>query len=225
LWPTDASTDAPLERSARREFDAKKVERARQYEHKLALDGAAEVSADWTRSLGEKVVATYSRADGAEASIRESVGGLYVEGYASTFGMDRDGDRIARDAFRGSLEEYLTLNPVVLLDHDQSHPLGLVQDADVDDVGLAVKAFIPKPERGEESWKLTAYNDIKRGLRRALSIGGTFVRSLEPLRRIIRVSPLTEISFVTQPSNDLSVVGRETSRPSLPPGGPGPVPS
>jgi HK97 family phage major capsid protein/HK97 family phage prohead protease len=142
---------------------------------------------------------------GAEWSVKELGNGtLVIEGYASTWDKDRDGDEIMKSAFDESLPNYLRDNPVLLKDHDREKVMGLVTRAQTDNVGLKIRAEVPKPEPGEESWKFTVYNDIKRGLRRALSIGGVFERGKSAFKTIYKVN-LYEISNIAVPSNPKSL--------------------
>src|SRR5438034_4892488 len=128
----------------------------------------------WDASFDEKA---------AQWDVKElSNGTLVIEGYASTWAKDRDGDEIVKSAFDKSLPDYLNDNPVLLKDHDRHQVLGRVTKAITDEVGLKIRAEIPKPEAGEDSWKFTTYNDIKRGLRRALSIGGVFTRGKDAFK-------------------------------------------
>lgn len=142
---------------------------------------------------------------GANWDVKETGDGtLVIEGYASTWMEDRDGDTIMRDAFDESLPNYLNDNPVLLKDHDRTKVLGRITKAAVDDYGLKIRAEVPKPEAGEEAWKFTTYNDIKRGLRRALSIGGVFSRGKDAFKTIYKVN-LYEISNIAVPSNPKSL--------------------
>jgi HK97 family phage major capsid protein/HK97 family phage prohead protease len=142
---------------------------------------------------------------GADWDVKETGNGtLVIEGYASTWIEDRDGDTIMRDAFDESLPNYLNDNPVLLKDHDRTKVLGAITKAVVDDYGLKIRAEVPKPEMGEEAWKFTTYNDIKRGLRRALSIGGVFSRGKDAFKNIYKVN-LYEISNIAVPSNPKSL--------------------
>lgn len=142
---------------------------------------------------------------GADWSVKELGNGtLVIEGYASTWMKDRDGDEIVRTAFDKTLPDYLENNPVLLKDHDRTKVLGQITKAVTDDVGLRIRGEVPRPEAGEESWKFTAYNDIKRGLRRALSIGGVFTRGKDAFKTIYEVA-LFEISNIAVPSNPKSL--------------------
>jgi len=218
--------DAPLETGLRDSIENAKALRnavakgiAEQLEERV-LDGMVDRSVRASIKAGVPMTALYRTREAAqvfdtrnaplwkvkEAVQNGTVTGLYISGYASTWDEDRDGDTVARDAFDDNLSSYLEDNPVLLLDHEKSHVLGAITDAKTDDVGLAIKAFIPKPEVDEERWKITAYRDIKRGLRKALSIGGIFHRPTEKAarKRIIRID-LFEISSVAVPSNPKSL--------------------
>ncbi len=163
-------------------------------------------SCGWTEPLVKALHwdATFNE-KAAQWEVKElSNGTLIIEGYASTWAKDRDGDEIVRTAFDKSLSDYLIDNPVLLKDHDRHQVLGMVTKAATDDIGLKVRAEVPKPETGEDSWKLTTYNDIKRGLRRALSIGGVFTRGKDAFKTIYEIS-LYEISNIAVPSNPKSL--------------------
>jgi HK97 family phage major capsid protein/HK97 family phage prohead protease len=150
----------------------------------------------WDASFEEKA---------AQWDVKElSNGTLVIEGYASTWAKDRDGDEIVKSAFDKSLPDYLNDNPVLLKDHDRHQVLGRVTKAMTDNIGLKIRAEVPRPEAGEESWKFSTYNDIKRGLRRALSIGGVFTRGKDAFKTIYEVA-LYEISNIAVPSNPKSL--------------------
>lgn len=130
-------------------------------------------------------------------------GDLILTGYGNTWELDRDGEKTARGAFDDSLADYLSLNPIVCLEHDRQRVMGFVRKAITDDVGLRVEAVIPKPDPGSEPWHIKAYNDIKRGTLRTFSMGGRFVKDVS--RGIIEKVNLFEISVVGIPANPISV--------------------
>lgn len=139
------------------------------------------------------------------ATPKALTGDLVLEGYANTWVEDRDFEVILKDAFDGSLESYVKKNPIILHQHNHDQPLGQVFEAYTDATGLYVRAFVRKPEQGEESWKHSAYQDIKAGILRTMSIGGWFTR--EVVENIIAVTnvELFEISVVSVPSNPDSI--------------------
>jgi len=132
-------------------------------------------------------------------------GDLELKGYASTWVEDRDSEVVARDAFSGTLDPYLKGNPILLWQHDQSKPIGSVRDARVDDNGLSVKAYIPKPDSSEPDWAHLAYHKVKKGVVRTFSIGGVFHKQVQRGKRLIKSVDLMEISVVSVPSNPRSI--------------------
>lgn len=90
---------------------------------------------------------------------------LLVEGYASTAVVDRTRDRIFPEAFRKGLDAYRK-NPVVLLNHDVTKPIGKVLEAAIDEVGLRVKVAIDR----SLTWGREAAKMIERGILNAFSV-------------------------------------------------------
>lgn len=136
-----------------------------------------------------------------------SKGDLVISGYASTWGIDRDGECIHPEAFDGSLEAYLTNNPIMLWQHDQDCPFGSVTKAETDDTGLYIEAVIPKPADNEPDWLHLAYNKMAQGIVRTFSIGGymTLMWDSELESPVIVKVELCEISVVSIPANETSI--------------------
>lgn len=136
-----------------------------------------------------------------------SKGDLVVSGYASTWGLDRDGECIHPEAFDGSLDAYLENNPIMLWQHDQDCPFGQVQEAKTDETGLWVKAVVPKPADAEPDWLHLAYNKMAQGIVRTFSIGGyvTLMWDSEVEAPVIVKVELCEISVVSIPANETSI--------------------
>jgi len=143
-------------------------------------------------------------------------GDLALTGYASTFVQDRDEERVLPGAFDEDLPAYLAKNPILLWQHNQDWPIGNVTTGEVDDKGLRVHAVVPKPIPGEEPWKVSAYQSIKRGIVRTFSIGGYMHREMRvkdsPLDTgmmdaevVITKVELFEVSVVWIPANPESL--------------------
>lgn len=135
-------------------------------------------------------------------------GDLKLLGYASTWTLDRDNEVVLPTAFEGSLEKYLSQNPILLWQHDQHKPIGTVENAFTDEHGLNVKCHVPKPDDREPDWTHLAYNKIKAGIVRTFSIGGFFQKSA--MRggrggRVIERTNIFEISVVSIPANPDSI--------------------
>lgn len=137
-------------------------------------------------------------------------GDLELTGYANTWVQDRDGDWMARDAFDGSLTQFLSKNPILLYQHDMRKPLGVVNEMFTDATGLFARCTIPKPASEEPDWKHDAYWSCARGVVRTFSIGGFFTYDIENFgeedeKWIIAEVELLELSVVSIPSNPDSI--------------------
>ncbi|MDP9351793.1 MAG: HK97 family phage prohead protease [Chloroflexota bacterium] len=116
-------------------------------------------------------------------------GGVYVEGYASTYQTDRDGEAVSKAAWNKGLGEYLD-NPIICLHHDLKQGIGRVVEHKVDSGGLWIKAYI-------SSGAGNVVQLIKDGVYRAFSIGGL----MRVAKGIIEEVKLYEISVVGVPAN------------------------
>ena len=120
-----------------------------------------------------------------------------IEGYASTFTEDRDGERVDQNAFKDSLPIF-DLNPIILAQHENGimASIGVVDEHAVDAVGLKISGTIYSTDPFSD----VVVKKIKLGILRALSIGGRFYREGTLIKRV----ELYEISVVTVPSNRFS---------------------
>jgi HK97 family phage prohead protease len=138
-------------------------------------------------------------------SIEPDTGALHLKGYASTWTLDRDQEYVERNAFDGTIEKFLGTNPILLWQHDLEKPIGVVKAMAVDDNGLDVECFIPKPDDKEPDWTHLAYSKVKGGIVKTFSIGGFFERIHKGAKRAIQKVDLFEISVVSVPSNPDSI--------------------
>ena len=130
-----------------------------------------------------------------------------IEWYASTKDKDRVNDVVVPEAFKGALEWYM-MNPIVLLQHKADKPIGVVEEANIDDNWLYIKAKITE----NTDWVM---NQIKNGVLRAFSIGyrvkdyDTDVKELADwtydFTNIIKDLELFEISVVSIPANPFAL--------------------
>lgn len=126
-----------------------------------------------------------------------------ISWYASTKDKDRWWDIVEPKAFQSAIERYMT-NPIVLLQHKTDKPIGIVEEADIDDNWLYIKAKISQ----NTDWVIDL---IKNWVLRAFSIWysikdyETDVRELADwtidLTNIIKDLELYEISVVSVPMN------------------------
>lgn len=130
-----------------------------------------------------------------------------IEWYASTKDKDRVWDIVVPDAFKSALEWYM-MNPIVLLQHKAEKPIWVVEEANIDDNWLYIKAKITE----NTDWVM---NQIKNGVLRAFSIWyrvkdyDTDARELADwsydFTNIIKDLELFEISVVSIPANPFAL--------------------
>lgn len=126
-----------------------------------------------------------------------------ISWYASTKDKDRWWDVVEPKAFASALERYMT-NPIVLLQHKADKPIWVVEEANIDDNWLYIKAKISQ----NTDWVVDL---IKNGVLRAFSIWysikdyDTDVRELADgsydYTNVIKDLELYEISVVSIPMN------------------------
>lgn len=148
---------------------------------------------------------------------------FYVEGYAATTDLDRQGDIIVSDALKEAAKSLIDTNHTVFYNHeyDLQNAVGRIVDATVDDIGLKVRIYV-------SSLAKELRIKIKEGIITKFSIGGRILRSsvisLEEAKarglikddipnfidrvNIIEKLELFEVSFVGVPANpNAQVVG------------------
>jgi X-linked retinitis pigmentosa GTPase regulator len=141
-------------------------------------------------------------------------GNFYVEGYASTSDLDRQGDIIVAEALEGAAKDLVTVNNTVFFGHNYSltNSVGRIEQANVDDIGLKVHIFV-------SSWAKELRTKLKEGVINKFSIGGRILKYSEISREqaiaiglvdascpfeiitLIEKLELFEVSFVGVPAN------------------------
>jgi len=139
---------------------------------------------------------------------------FYVECYASTTALDRQGDIIIADALREASKHLVNVNSTAFYGHnyDLKNAVGRIVESTVDDIGLKLKIFI-------SSWAKELRIKLKEGIISKLSIGGRVIDDEtitkdEAIRRglvdkdcpfdkihVIKKIELYEVSFVGVPAN------------------------
>ena len=139
---------------------------------------------------------------------------FYVEGYASTTELDRQGDIIILDALKEASKDLVNINNTVFYGHnyDLENAVGRIVEATVDDIGLKVKIFV-------SSWAKELRTKLKEGIINKFSIGGRVIddetiTKQEAINRglvdencpfdkihVIKKLELYEVSFVGVPAN------------------------
>jgi HK97 family phage prohead protease len=137
--------------------------------------------------------------DGKAAVDAADDGTLHIEGYASTFDMDRQDEAFEPGAFQKSLDTYLNTNPVILYHHKYDTAMGTITEAKLDGKGLWVKGEVPKPP--ENSPVAGYYQQVKDKVLRGFSVGGKFYRRMTEKGPRIFKCDLREISITPMPVN------------------------
>jgi HK97 family phage prohead protease len=125
-----------------------------------------------------------------------------IEGYASTEDLDRGNDITHREAFKSSLKNYITKNPIVTYMHKWDQPIGKVVEADIDTKGLKVKVQIAKDDPiADRVWNL-----VKQEVLRAFSFGYKVLHYEDEKRgdsivRHLKDLELFEVAVVSIPMN------------------------
>jgi HK97 family phage prohead protease/HK97 family phage major capsid protein len=120
---------------------------------------------------------------------------IYIEGYASTVDVDRQGDVVPSAVWEKGMQNYLK-NPIILAYHDHSNPIGRMVEHKTDSKGLWIKARI--------STAAKQFQLIKDGILTAFSIGfrvldAEYNSAAEVF--FIKDLELVEISVVSIPAN------------------------
>lgn len=137
-------------------------------------------------------------------------GDLWIEGYASDFGIDRQEEAFETGSFERGLKSYLERNPIMLYHHQYDKALGQFTDARVDQKGLWVKGRVDAPAAG--SWAEDVFNKIRKGTIRSFSVGGLFKRRMTSAGPRIYDVDLGEISvtpFPVNPRTTFSVIAKK----------------
>lgn len=132
----------------------------------------------------------------------------FFSGYGAVFGnVDWYNDVILPGAFKVSLEKWQSKNkmPPVLWNHNDSEPIGVYTQIYEDEKGLFVegKLLIDDVPRAKSTYAL-----LKAGAIDGLSIGYSTKKANQQgngVRELIEVD-IGEISIVTQPANDRSLI-------------------
>jgi len=138
-------------------------------------------------------------------SATETDGDIIIEGLASDFGLDRQDEAFMPGAFTDAIDKFLTTNPILLFDHQNSKALGQVLALEPRTEGLYMKARIDEPTEG--SWAEDVVRKVRRGTIRGLSVRGLFKRTMTPRGPRIHEADLAEISVTPLPVNPRTLFG------------------
>ena len=135
---------------------------------------------------------TFTKAAPAASEPSDSV---YIEGYASTQDVDRQGDVVPASVWEAGMKNYLK-NPIILAQHDYDDPVGRMVEHRIDSTGLWVKARI--------SAAAEIFNLVKDGVVTAFSVGFRVIDAEYNAATelfVIKQLELVEISVVSVPAN------------------------
>lgn len=142
-----------------------------------------EVRIDVDAFLGEKAV-----------SIQDD-GDLLIEGYASTWDTDRQGEAFVPGSFRETIKSFLSGAAPLLYQHKDGLQLGSVEHLEEREKGLWMRARLPEPPEGSplrHQWLLA-----KRGMLRGASVRGL----MRKVGNKLMMKDLYEISMTPAPVN------------------------
>lgn len=91
--------------------------------------------------------------------------GFFVEGYAATTDLDRQGDIIAIDALKDAAPGMIENGHTVFFNHDYNRCIGRLDDASVDEKGMKVRIYVSE-------WEQELRQKIAEGIINKFSIGG-----------------------------------------------------
>lgn len=130
-------------------------------------------------------------------------GEVYVQGFASDFGLDRQDEAFEEGAFQKGMEEFMK-NPVILYHHHFDEPLGKITEFENRKEGLWVKGRLDVPEPGTKAADIV--RKVRSGTIRGFSVGGKFHRRKGPDGRArIHTADMHEISLTPLPINPRSL--------------------
>lgn len=136
----------------------------------------------------------------AKAELHEQDDGtVFIEGYASDFGLDRQNEAFEDGAFQKSMETFMATNPVLLYHHHFDQALGQIVDYQHRRDGMWVKARVDPAEPG--TILADVVRKIKTGAVRGFSVGGKFHRRKADGKTLIHTADIMEISVTPTPVN------------------------
>ena len=128
-------------------------------------------------------------------STTDNMESIFIEGYASTVDVDRQGDVVPASVWKAGMENYLK-NPIILCQHNHDEPIGRMVEHRMDAKGLYIKARI--------SAAAEVFSLIKDEVLTAFSIGfkildAEYNSAAEVF--VVKELELIEISVVSVPCN------------------------
>lgn len=132
---------------------------------------------------------------GAKAVTVGDAGDLLIEGYASTWDTDRQGEAFVPGSFKEAIKSFLDGAAPLLYQHKDGQQLGTVEHLEEREKGLWMRARVPQPPQGAPLRH--QYELAKRGMLRGASVRGL----MRKLGNKLRMQDLYEISMTPSPVN------------------------
>ncbi len=131
----------------------------------------------------------------AKAVSQDDSGDLIIEGYASTWDTDRQGEAFDFGSFGEAIKSFLSGAAPLLYQHRDGEQMGVVEHLEEREKGLWMRARAPEPPAGTEAHH--RWNLLKRGMLRGASVRGKILK----LGNRIRMKDMYEISMTPAPVN------------------------
>jgi HK97 family phage prohead protease len=122
---------------------------------------------------------------------------FFIEGYAATKDLDRQGDIIVLDALEHAAAGLLEFGNTVFFNHDYNRCVGRLDEVKVDDVGLWVKIYISQ-------WEEELRKKIEEGIIGKFSIGGRVMEG----ERVQPTEAQRRFNLKTRPTEAVKVISR-----------------
>jgi len=105
-----------------------------------------------------------------KSGVDDQNGQFFVEGYAATSDLDRQGDIIAIEALKSAAEEMVQNGQTVFFNHNYDRCVGRLENTTVDDIGMKVKIYVSE-------WEEELRKKIEEKIINKFSVGGRMVSS------------------------------------------------
>lgn len=155
--------------------------------------------------------------------------GILIEGVAAAWTQDREDEFFAKGAFDRSIDRFLNTNPILVYSHsrpvtEEVHitdggkaatpsgrqsgylQLGVVREMWKDARGLMARAWFPKPAADSHPIIKDAYDKVKKGYMKGLSIGAKF----KQLAGMIIDADIQELSIAPKPIHPDALITKVT---------------
>ena len=144
-----------------------------------------------------------------KSGVDEQSGQFFVEGYAATSDLDRQGDIIAIEALKAAADIMIQNGQTVFFNHNYDRCIGRLENTVVDEIGMKVKIYVSE-------WEEEIRKKIEEKIINKFSVGGRMLSSRvispdEATQRFpdkIKSKPTTPINLIEKMELfEVSIVG------------------